>query len=237
MDMNNDNDEFFGDGESQAEEAPSKLRIGDEEFDPEEAQKLIALGKMGREVEEKYNTRLDRVYPEYTKATQELASIRKEREEAERQALQQKQDQGSELTPEERKRLAREQARELGILTEDSYSERFDRDYAERRAGEKLVDTVNDLVKDASDKGIKTTNVQILEFMQQEGLKNPKTAFELMHKDAIRSWEAEELRKSRPNGIVTESSSTAGAKSPEPVKYTRTNLLDSVLESLNNGSK
>jgi hypothetical protein len=235
MDMNND--EFFGDGEDAQEEAPTKLRIGEEEFDPEEAQKLIALGKMGREVEEKYNTRLDRVYPEYTKATQELAAIRKEKEEAERTALQQKQEQGSELTPDEKKRLAREQARELGILTEDSYSERFDRDYAERRAGEKLVDSVNDLVKDASEKGINTTNVKILEFMQQEGLKNPKTAFELMHKDAIRSWEEEQLRKSRPNGLVTESSSTAGAKQPEPVKYTRSNLLDSVLESLNNGSK
>lgn len=232
-----DNDEFFGDGENQAEETTSKLRIGDEEFDPEEAQKLIALGKMGREVEEKYNTRLDRVYPEYTKATQELAAIRKEREEAERQALHQKQEQGSELTPEERRRLAREQARELGILTEDVYEERFNRDYADRREGEKLMESINSLVTEAKDKGIKTTPLELLEYMKDEGLKNPKTALELKFKDQIRSWEEEQLRKSRPNGIVTEGSSTAGAKQPEPVKYTRSNLLDSVLESLNNGSK
>src|SRR5450631_4065699 len=47
-----------------------KITINGQEYDPEEATQLIELGNKWRKTETDLNTSLDKVYPEYTKATQ-----------------------------------------------------------------------------------------------------------------------------------------------------------------------
>ena len=45
---------------------PNKIEIEGEQFTKEELSKLIGLGKIGKDAEDKYHTKIDKVWPEYT---------------------------------------------------------------------------------------------------------------------------------------------------------------------------
>jgi len=47
--------------EKEEEKEPETLMIGDEEYKQEDLQRLVGLGKIGQEAEEKYNVKLDKV--------------------------------------------------------------------------------------------------------------------------------------------------------------------------------
>ncbi len=61
--------------------APEKVIINGVEYDPGDAQQLIELGSKTRDFEKQYNTDISKVMPDYTRATQEAASAKREREE------------------------------------------------------------------------------------------------------------------------------------------------------------
>lgn len=104
--------------------APEKVIINGVEYDPGDAQQLIELGSKTRDFEKQYNTDISRVMPDYTRATQEAAQAKKEREEyaAKVKAYEDKARQAE--TPEEQTR-ALEAARKLGILDQDTAKKQF----------------------------------------------------------------------------------------------------------------
>jgi hypothetical protein len=77
-------DDFFQEdqqGESQ------KIKVGEKEYTQDELNTLVGLGQIAQEVETRYNTKIDRVYPEFTKSQQklktyesEIETLRKEKE-------------------------------------------------------------------------------------------------------------------------------------------------------------
>jgi len=42
-------------------------KFGEEEYTKEQLEELVSFGKLAKEAEERYNTKIDRVYPEFTK--------------------------------------------------------------------------------------------------------------------------------------------------------------------------
>ena len=65
-----DKDEFLKEEEIPQEKTAQeieKVKIGEQEYTQEELDRYVKLGKLAQEAEDKYNTKLDRVWPEYTK--------------------------------------------------------------------------------------------------------------------------------------------------------------------------
>src|SRR5258708_40356501 len=83
---------------------PEAIRLGDKAYTQEELQSLVGLGEQARDLEGKWNTKIDRLMPEYTKTRQEMADLRRQQDEAQRRDLTQKQQQGN-LNPDEQRRL------------------------------------------------------------------------------------------------------------------------------------
>lgn len=246
--MADNNDQFFNDvnaalgGDAPVEEPEGgiekieKFKVGDGEYTQDELEQLVGLGKIGREAEEKYQTKLDKVWPNFQRTVNEKKELEERLKAIEGQEVAKKAESGAELTPEELAAQARAEAKKLGIVTKDDLDTYFETQYAQRRAGEKLLDETNAIVKEATDLGKpKTTAADLLEFMQERGFRDPHDAYEIMFKDELKKWEKEQLASAKPSGLYTQSQSTAGGKSPAPVKITKDNLEQLVNESLQGG--
>ena len=225
-----DQEEVEGETE---EEAPEKIKVGDKEYTKEELERRVKLGEIGIEAEEKYDTKIDRIWPEFTTKSQKVKELEKRVDEREVEEAKAK---GEELTPEEQKKIARAEAKNLGLSLDDEFEERFDKRYALLETARKLKEDSDDVALDSFEKyGIKTTGKEILEYMAEKGIRNPSDAFELKYKSQIRKWEEKELGKKKGAGLVTEEGSTAGSKEPTETKVTRSNLGEAVKEALGEG--
>lgn len=225
-------DNFFEDekvNEEQPEVPVETFKLGEKEYSQEELQALVGLGEQAKELESKWDTKIDRLMPEYSRSREELKTLREQAQQKVQQQIEEKQEQGQDLSEDEKRRLAKDEARKLGLLTEDDFEEK----YAQRRAGEKLLDRTESVISSAAAEGKpKTSTEELLTYMAETGIKNPNDAYELMFKKQLREIEMQKLQSIKPQGIWTESSSTAGAKQPAPVSVTKDNLgplLDEVL--------
>lgn len=211
-------DEFFKE-EPVAEEpqAPEKIKLGNEEFAQEELQKLVGLGKLAEEYESKYNRPISQYYPEYTKSQQKLKELEDQLAEAKAPKPNQ-----VELSPEQLKVQARQQAKELGILTVDEVNTYID----QRLAGVKIMDKIDGLIKTTQEIGKPVpTRQQILDHMQDEGYRDPEKAYKDLFENELKNWELNQAKKMKPPTFDTQTSSTAGAKTPpEPTSLNKNNL-------------
>jgi len=222
-------------GEVEGEEVSEKIKVGEEEYTQEELNRLVKLGKIGVEAEEKYDTKIDRIWPEFTTKSQKLKELEKRVEAKEVEEVKAK---GEELTPEDQTKIARAEAKKLGIVLDEDLQDFFDKRYSLLRTAEQLRDDSEDIALDGFEKyGIKTTGKELLEYMQERGIRNPDDAFELKFKPQIKKWEEEQLAKQKGAGLVTEESSTAGAKEPTETKATRETLKEHIAEALKGGGE
>ena len=160
-------------GKAQEKETEEKIKVGDDEFSKDELRELVGLGKIGKEAEEKYQTKIDKVWPEFTKKSQKLKELEEQISKREEEETRTKVTEGRELSADEQRKIAREEAKKLGILLDDD----FDNMYAQRRAAERLTEDTDDVVSDAVDKyGIKTSTKELLEHMAETGIRNPERA-------------------------------------------------------------
>ncbi len=102
-----------------SDNAPLKVIINGQEFDEAEAQDLIDTGRKTREMETKWNTKLDSVWPEYGQTRNQLKQYETELAEAKAQLteFQNKKSEGNE-TPQDVAE-AQESARKLGLSLKD----------------------------------------------------------------------------------------------------------------------
>jgi hypothetical protein len=237
--FNDVQDALGGDNTVEAQaDAVEKIKVGDKEYSQEELTRLVGLGEIGAEAEARYDTKLDKVWPNFQKTVNDNKALREQLSAKEAAEIQAKASTGVELSPDELRKQALSQARELGIVTKEDLNEVLDSYYTNRRAGEQLLEQTDTLVKEAADLGKpKTTTAELLEFMQERGFRNPQDAYEIMFKDQIRKWEADQLKSVRPSGLYSQSQSTAGGKTPANVKITKDNLEQLVSESLNSGGQ
>ena len=200
----------------------AKTKVGEEEFSDEELSRLVGLGKFASELETKWNTKVDRLMPEYTKATQEKKALEEELAQLRNKP---------EVTDEETLRQeALKEAKNLGLVTKDD----FDVYYQQRRAGERILDETNSFVDSIKADGKPAVEaLELLEYMATNGIKDPGIAYKVMKDKELDAWKESKLKELKPESIQTDTSSAASAKSPEEVMVTRSNLRDQIRESIN----
>lgn len=194
------------------------VKVGDQDYSYEELNDLVSRGKFAREVETKYNTKLDRLMPEYTKATQKLKEYEPKITEYEDRLKEYEaklNPQSGDLT-DAQKIEALKQAARMGLITEETLEEKvtniIDRRFTQlTTANSKISETRDVIDKYKGEYGIEASIDDVIDFMRNEGIKNPKYAMDIMFGDRL-----EEIRnqkaKARDDEFLTQSSSTTGAK-------------------------
>lgn len=231
-----DNTDFFAEKKEEEIEAPeettetpeeSTFTVGDDTYSQDELESLVGLGKMAREAEEKYNTPMDRVYPEYTKSRQQIKEMEAK--------LEAKVTTG-EISQDEAGQ-ALKAAEQIGLVTKDTFKnalkENFYEMYAEQRAADKLLETTSTMEKEFNGKDgrPKFRQREMLEYMRDTGINNPKLAYKAKYEKQIDAWKEKQLGSSGSRA-ETISSSTAGSKQPSPVSITNDNIDDLMREAL-----
>lgn len=228
-------DEFFKEEEKTEEvEEATPVKLGDKEYSQEDLEKLVGLGEQAVELESKWDTKLDRLMPEYSKSREELKAAREQAEAGVKQQVEDKKEQGQELSQEEQEKLVKEELKKHGAM----FQEDFETAYANRRSGEKLLEQTESVVSQAEKDGKpKATTEELLTYMSETGVKDPGVAYEVMFKGPLKEMEMKKLQSIKPEGLTTETSSTAGAKSPAPVSVNKDNLDQLLTEVLTRGGQ
>ena len=207
---------------------PEKVKVGDKEYGQEELSRLVGLGELGMELETKWNTKLEKVYPEFTKATQERDTYRKKVEEFEASQVKEKAAKGEELSPEELKKQALTEAEGLGLVHSGNVNQ-FIANYLSARD---LIDDTEAVIAQAEEDGKpKTTTEDLLAHMETTGIKSPEKAYKDKFETELDELKEKKLSSIKSNGMQTLDGSTAGSKEPEIPKFTNLDSLRDAMRS------
>ena len=218
-------------------ETPDMIKVGEDEYSQDDLQKLVGLGKIGQEAEEKFNTSIDKVWPEFSKKSNRLKEVETELEELRSKPVETPE---VSIDDEVTTRKAQEAARKLGIVLKDDQqnlvtTDKFREMYLQERAAERLVDQSTKLETDidGTDGRPKFDKQEILEYMQNTGINDPQTAYNIKYQSKVDEWRANQILKNKKPGMVTTDVATGvGAKQPEQVKVTNDNLEQMMSEAL-----
>lgn len=225
-----------------------KVVINGAEYDVTTAQELIGLGQKTREYEQKWNTSLDKVWPEYGKTTQTLKQFQTENEQLKQQIAQFQQKQVAGIETPTDIRQAQEAARKLGIVLNEDLSNQgyIKRDelekYLEQREREKqavetVIQTGDRLEKeiDGTDGRPKFSKKVVMAYASAYGIPDLMKAYEDMHSSDLETWKKTQLESKQTPGLKTLKGG-ATAKAPKPVAIDDSNF-DSALKEALWGSK
>ena len=214
--------------EEKTEEKPDVIKVGEKEYTQEELTRKVGLGELADELESKWNTKIDKLYPEYTKSTQELSELRKYKEEQEVLQTAEKAKKGEELSPEEIKKQALAEADNLGLIHKDSVNQYI----ANYLAARDLREDAEAIIAEAGENGKPKTSIdELLTYMGETGINNPELAYKAKYEKELDTWKEQQLSKVKASGMQTIDTSTAGGKEPEPVKLTNLDSLSDALKS------
>ena len=194
--------------ETEKQEEPEKIKIGEREFTQEELNRRIGLSDVAIESEEKYDRPISKYWPEYTKSQQRIKEL-----EEKLQGAEQTTSAPTAGSPEEVKTQALKQAKELGLITVDDINNYIDA----RVEGYKLREDVDALIDESKKDGKPVpTETELLNYMAENGIRNPDKAYKLMFEDELDSWKEKKLKSIKTEGLKTQETSTAGeTKIPE----------------------
>jgi len=203
-----------------------KIKLGEDEYSQDELQKLVGLGKIGLEAEQRYNRSIDKFWPEYTKTRQELDDLKKQQSEREQTELAQKVQTGEQLSPEELRKQALSQAEELGLVHKGNIRQFIN----ETLAARDLLEEAEMVIEQEISVGKpKTTVEELLKHMEETGIRIPAKAYKDKFETEIDKWKEIQLAKVKQSGLETQESSTAGAKQPpERTPLTKDTLSDAL---------
>lgn len=218
--------DFFSDkpDESNSEEA-EKIHVGDKEYTQEELNELVNLGTLSKDAEERYNTRLDKVYPKFTQTTQENAELKKRLADLEAQATK---PQATEQQVDAWQQALTE-LESHGVVTNGALDQRI---YTALE-GRELRNETYEIVDEASGMGIETTPDEILSYMKDEDIRDPWRAFSELYGNQIDRFNKQQLDGLKPESLYTTTNSQAGAvRQPAPVKVTEDNIQELLREAI-----
>jgi len=205
-------------------ETPTTIKLGDQEYTQEQLQESVGLANTVRELETKWNTKIDGIYPEFTKKSQrlkeveaELSEMKQTQEKAKEEAA--RQTPSEDLTPEQLTQRAKEEARKLGLVFNDDLQKIVKEQYAQERVAERLIDEVNSLVSEVKTDGKPAVAAQeFMEYMRDTGITKVDLAYKAMKESELDAWKEAQLGKIKKTGMVTEETSAAGAGKVPPEK-------------------
>lgn len=215
-----------------------KIKLGDEEYSQEDLSKLVGLGKIAQEAEEKYNTKIDKVFPAFTKSTQEAKELSEAKSALEREIEELK---GKMPADDDQVAMAKQQLKQFGVVFGDDLdkviSERATKIVEEKEAARTLLGDIEKLHKEVEKDGRPPfETVELLEYMRDNpGLNDPSKAYKYMREAELDAWKEKHINGSKRPGLNTISTSQAGSKQPMDVRPTNNNLNQLVSEALGSG--
>ena len=208
---------------------PEKVKVGEKEYTQDELSRLVGLGEIGAEAEEKYNVKIDKIWPNHQQTINEKKALEAEIENLKQAKIATKVDEGGELSPEELAKQARVEARNLGLISVDDIDTYIDR----RLEAKELREDTLAVVAEAEEKyGIKTDEDAIIAHMRETGIRNPQKALKDLYEDKIDAWKEKQIESVKKPGMVTDSTSSAGAKEPKATPVTKDNFFAKIDEVL-----
>ncbi len=210
------------------EELSDTIKVGEDEYSQDELQRMVGLGKVASELEDKWNTKVDRLFPEFTKLSQEKKEWQKEKEEFETKAP--TVEEGGE---EDELAQAVSKLKELGFVNrEDIDKEVSGKVLSVLSAKELLEDTERLVRKQAKQGNPKLSSEELLGYMQETGIKNPDFAYRMRFEKELDEIKEKKLSGIKPKGFVTEEAG-GGEKVPQAKPLTRHNITEALTEVLN----
>ena len=223
--------------EGTATVAPEQIIINGQPYSAEDASSLIELGNKYRETEKTLNTSLDKLMPEYTRATQRAArldQVEKDLAERDKMLAAYKEKEAKQAIPEDTQR-ARQAARGMGLVDEDWIKERgyltreeLKQELQNDRTNQQLIDntlkTASSLEKeiDGSDGRIPFDQKGVLAYAAAYKYNDLRKAYEDMNDRGNARWKEAQLAKEERPGLTT--LRAGGKKAPEKVKVTDGNF-------------
>lgn len=221
---------------------PETIALGEKEYTQEELQQAVGIAEQARELEEKWNTKIDRLMPAYSEATADRAEQARRIAELEAQvsaATAAKVQAGEALSPDEEAKIIKEQAKKYGLVTAEDfdtyYESRKEKEFQEAQARELISSTERYIDARAADGLPKIATRDLIDYMDENGISNPEAAYKIKYEKEIDDWKMRQLSNSRPTGLYTQTQSTAGAKSPEEVRVTSENLSNAIRDVMSRG--
>jgi len=213
-----------------------KIKLGEEEYTQEDLNSLVGLGKIAKEAEEKYNVKIEGIWPKFQQTINENVDFRKQREQEEKakeeDTLTQKASTDQDLTEEEQLKLASLKLKELGFVSREDVMGEVNNIIA----GKQLLSEVDNLVKTQAEAGNpKTSSEELLSYMEANGIKNPVAAYKLKFEDELDQIKEKKIGGIKKDNFVTEEAGS-GNKIPQQKPITRNNLTEALSEVLNQNS-
>jgi len=230
--------DFFNDRPNEEQvTTEEKIKLGDQEFDPKELEELVGIGKATREIEQKYNTKMDRVYPEFIKTTQELKEARGAQEKLTALEAQiEAQKIGAQgLTPDQKAEAQRQLYDIMGgkPLTDKDADAWYEQRRSKEKAVEGLLNDVDKLTSSVEKDGKPVFDKkELLEYMDQTGITSPEAAYKIKYEKELDDWKMSKLNSGKRSGLYTVTQSSAGGKEPAEVRPTMNNINDLISEAL-----
>lgn len=210
---------------------PNKIEIEGEQFTKEELSKLIGLGKIGKDAEDKYHTKIDKVWPEYTKSRQEIETLRKENEELKKAPQKTDQPDNALLSQEEIVKQALVQAEKLGLVHKGNIRQY----YFELRQAEKLIEDTENVLTQMKEDGLPETTVDtLLKHMEETGIKNPEKAYKDMFEEQVDKVKEQKILSLKKSVPYTEGKFSTGKGEPNRVIPTRDTLTQALRDHFKN---
>ena len=224
-----------GEGQTETPVEDVKVKVGEKEYDQDTLQKLVGLGEIGLEAEQKFKTRIDRVWPQFQSIINEkkeleekLATFEAEKKAQHDKELEErmKQFEGGKTTPSDKngeestpQQFTKEQIREIALKQAEELGigpEAMKKTVMEVLQGQQLIKDISDVIDDMTTEGLPTATVDdIINHMQETGIKNPTRAYKDLFEKEYLEKQAEKIASiKRGPGLPTVQQSTAGAKVP-----------------------
>lgn len=225
---------------------PEMFEVGDEKFSREDLEGLVADGKFKREVEEKTSTKLDRVFPEYTKATQRVkvledpeALAKHYKEKFGKDIAGEKVEQGGEQEfTNEQIEAALGHLEKIGGLTKRNIGEAIapiiDARFDVKSAAKDLIGKCLKFEEEISGEDGRPAFVakEVLDHIIEFGFRTPMAAYKDLHEDKLDAWKTKQLSEKTPKAPKIEAGGSRGSKEPKPVKAKREDLGKNIDEAL-----
>lgn len=214
------------DPQGTATQVDNKIKVGNDEYAPEDLEKLVGLGKIGQEAESRFNTSIDKIWPNYTRTSQENETLKKDLEALKAQAEKPPtNDLGA--MDETTKEIARRQLKELAgdmFLTKEDIAAAVTPTVDSRLQGYRLLDEIANLQAETKTDGRPVPDTEaLLAYMDETGLKTVDLAYKNFYEKPLDAWKEAQLSTIKKQGLDTQESPSAD-KSPETKMITKDNL-------------
>lgn len=228
-------------------EAPLKVTINGQEYDPTEAQALIETGQKTREYEKQWNTSLDKVWPEFGRKSEQVKTYETQLQEAQRKIQEYETKKANDVETPQDTREAQEAARKLGIVLKDDVEKAgyvkkddleswFEEKYTTKKQQDQAVEAVlHEADKlageiDGKDGRPKFNKRAVMAYASAYNKASLMEAYEEMNEESLAPWKDAQIKAQQAKSLKT--LKPGGAKEPTEKRVNSSNFGEALSEAM-----